>query len=113
MLLKRRPGMSFEEFVAYYESTHAKLGVRALPTAQRYFRRFLTPYPDASIETDVDVITEIWFKDRATLDAAMAHLQDQVLAQEIAADEERLFDRSKMRFFVVDERESVLSDGSE
>ena len=112
-LLKKRPGMSTEEFRAYYENTHARIGERVLPTAERYFRRFLNPFPPPApgqaVENDVDVITEIWFKDRATFDAAMAHLQEPAIAALIAADEENLFDRSKIRAFTVEERESSLT----
>jgi len=112
-LLKKKAGMSFEDFVEYYETTHAKLGVRVLPTAERYFRRYLSPFPAAESgerqETDYDVITEVWFKDRATFEAAMSDLSDPVIAEEIAQDEEQLFDRSRIRFFTVEEYESQLN----
>ena len=48
VLLKRKPGMTFEDFVTYYESTHAKIGERVLPTAERYFRRLLEVSPQES-----------------------------------------------------------------
>ncbi len=111
-LLKKKAGMTTEAFKAYYEGTHARLGKRVLPTAERYFRRFLTPFPPPgpgeAVDSDVDVITEIWFKDRATFEAAMQELQQPTIAAEIAADEEHLFDRSKIRAFTVDEHESSL-----
>ncbi len=117
VLLKRKPGMTFEDFVTYYESTHAKLGERVLPTAERYVRRYLTPYSrlqsEQAQEPDYDVITEVWYKDRATFEAAMSSLSDPIIATEIAEDEERLFDRSKIRFFTVEERESQLGEGRE
>ena len=82
VLLKRKAGMTFEDFVNYYESTHAKLGERVVPTAERYIRRYLTPYPtpepEQGQEPDYDAITEIWFKDRATFEAAMSSLDDPV-----------------------------------
>ncbi len=109
-LLKKKAGMSPEAFRAYYEGTHAKLGERVVPTAERYFRRFLTPFPPPApgqmVDSDVDVITELWFKDRAAFDAAMQELQEPAIAAEIAADEENLFDRSKIRAFTVEEYES-------
>ena len=111
-LLKKRPGMSVDDFKAYYEDTHAKLGERVLPTAERYVRRYLTPFPPVTpgqaSEQDVDVITEIWFKDRATFEGAVAKLQEPEIAAEITADEERLLDRSRIRLFTVEERESPL-----
>ena len=49
VLLKRRPGMTTEEFKHYYENYHSKLHERVgkgepfMPTAQRYVRRYITP----------------------------------------------------------------------
>lgn len=112
-LLKRKPGTTMEEFRAYYETSHRLLGERVLPTAERYFRRYLTPFsPDPGApaqEQEFDVITEIWFKDRATFDAAMASLGDPSTAQEIMEDEARFMDRSRIRLFTVEECESAQS----
>ncbi len=112
MLMKRRPGMTPEAFKDYYETTHARIGERVLPTAERYFRRFLTPISPPAVgpvvEPVADVITEIWFKDRATYETTMAKLGDPAINAEIVADEEKLFDRTSIRMYAVDERESRL-----
>lgn len=113
LLLKRRPGMTRDDFVAYYEGVHAKLGERLLPTVERYMRRYLKPFPGSAdgqdAETDYDVITELWFRDRPAFEAAMAGLGEPATAKELAQDEERLFDRSKIRFYTVEEFESTLA----
>jgi uncharacterized protein (TIGR02118 family) len=110
VLIKRKPGMTFADFMTYYEGTHAKLGERVLPTADRYFRRYLTPYTGLERgpeqEPDYDVITEIWFKDRATFETAMSQLRESDIAKEIEEDEKQLFDRSRIHFFTVEECES-------
>lgn len=113
-LLKRRPDLSMEEFVRCYESGHARLGERLLRgAAARYVRRYLQPVPNP--ETGVvedgehDVVTEVWFDDRAAWEATMARLSTPEVMAEIVADEETLFDRSRNRFFLVDERDSDLS----
>ena len=112
MMMRRRPGMTPEAFKAYYETTHARIGEKVLPTAERYFRRFLTPLgPPAAgplVEPVADVITEIWFRDRATYEATMAKLAEPATIAEIVADEEKLFDRTSIRMYAVDERESDL-----
>lgn len=112
MLMKRRPGMTPEAFKDYYETTHARIGERVLPTAERYFRRFLTPLgPPAEgpvLEPVADVITEIWFKDRATYEATMLKLAEPATVAEIVADERNLFDRTSIRIYAVDEWESKL-----
>lgn len=112
-LLKRRPGMSRADFIAYYESNHARIGVKYLTGhACRYVRRYVQPVPDPVTgvpdEPEHDVVMEIWFADRAAFDATMARLAEPAVAAEIAADEERLFDRSKHRHFFVEEHESPL-----
>jgi hypothetical protein len=115
MMMKRRPGMTPEAFKDYYETTHARIGERVLPTAERYFRRFLTPLGPPAVgpvvEPVADVITEIWFKDRATCDATMAKLADPATLAEIVADEEKLFDRTSIRMYAVEECESTLRPG--
>jgi EthD domain len=110
--LKRRPDLSREDFMRYYESKHRKLGERYCPKAKRYFRRYLQPLPDvvtgAFGDFDYDVITEMWFEDEAAYRAAMADITRPEAAAAIGTDEDNLFDRSMNRLFVVEEHESVM-----
>lgn len=108
-LLTRRPGMSKEAFADYYETHHRVIGEKYLGGhAVRYFRRHLTPLDGVAHGDDPDVVMEIWFRNRAELDACFAALMAPGPAAEIAADEERLFDRTRIRSFLVEERESDL-----
>ena len=113
-LLKRKAGMSREDFIAYYENNHRVIGEKYLRAhACRYVRRYLQPLPHPMtgeiIEPDYDVLMEIWFPNEAALNATMAVLTAPAAAAEIAADEEKLFDRPKMRMFTVQEFESELN----
>ncbi|MEN3976438.1 EthD domain-containing protein [Emcibacter sp. SYSU 3D8] len=112
-LLKRRQGMSFEDFVTYYETHHRKIGEKVLPTCVRYMRRYLRPVPNPvtgeAAELDYDVLTEMWFETREAFEAAMTALSAPEVAAEIAEDEEKLFDRSKNRFCTIEEHESKLA----
>jgi EthD domain len=108
LLLKRRAGMSFEDFKRYYETRHAVLGASVLPHAARYRRNFLQPMGDAAPDA-YDCITEVWFENQADMDASLAFAQRPDNAARLAEDEEKLFDRSKIRFYVIDsECESEL-----
>lgn len=113
-LLRRRPGMSVEEFRAYYELHHARLGEKhAGPHAVRYVRRFLDAAPGASTMEDpngFDVITELWFATQDDLDAAVEHLTSAAVQAEIVADEERLFDRSRTQSYLVTEHDSQIGN---
>jgi uncharacterized protein (TIGR02118 family) len=112
-MLKRRKGLSREDFVRYYESTHAKLGEKHVPNAARYVRRYLQALPEPFTgtvrEPDYDVVTELWFHNQADMDAAMSHLVEADVSQEIARDEENLFDRPMNRVYLVEEVDSTMS----
>ena len=107
LLLKRRAGMSFEDFVAYYETTHSVLGRKLLPTALRYERRYLRSMggvvENTGPDDTYDCITEVWFEDHAAMGAALASAAEPKNAALLAADEANLFDRSKIRFYVVED----------
>lgn len=109
-LLKRRPGLSMAEFIAYYESAHARIGEKYLGGhALRYRRRFLHSLTDPEpADKPYDVAMEIWFEDRAAFDRTMRLLREPAAAAEIAEDEERLFDRPHNRTFFLEEHESDL-----
>jgi hypothetical protein len=108
-LLKRREGMSREDFRAYYETSHRRIGESVLAGyATRYVRRYLTPADGEDQTCDADVVLEIDFPDEATRDACFTALAQPETAAMIAADEEKLFDRSRIRSFNVTESASEL-----
>jgi len=109
-MLRRRPGMSRADFIEYYESHHARLGEKYVPNAVRYVRRFLEPVPGpwSKPADDFDVITELWFANQQEADRAMTHLSEPKIHDEIAADEERLFDRARSQVYLITEHESVM-----
>lgn len=111
-LLKRRPGMSLEEFRRYYEENHAPLGLSLMPQARRYMRRYVVPvaYPTTgkSGEPDFDVVTEVWCENRESYEALLAHISRPEIMSLIIEDERKLFDRSKTRLLAVEECESRI-----
>jgi hypothetical protein len=116
-LLKRKPGMSMDEFINYYETKHSKIGEKYLAShAVRYFRRYLRPLPESIIPTPMeqyyDVVMEIWFPDLSALSATFEVLMKPEVQKEIIEDESKLFDRSKIHVYLVEEHESKLT-GSE
>lgn len=108
-LLKRRQGVSREEFRAYYESHHRLIGERVLSGyATRYVRRYLTPADGVDHLCDADVVTEIDFPDEPTRASCFAAMAEPELLAEITADEELLFDRTRIRTFSVTEFASEM-----
>lgn len=107
-LLRKRPDISKDAFISYYETQHAVLIARLLPDILEYRRNFIDLdgaflFPGAAA-IDFDVVTELWFEDRAAYDRFVAMSADPDIARQIAEDEENLFDRSATRMFTVDER---------
>lgn len=95
VFLKRRKDLGLAEFIDYYEAHHRKIGERVLAGyAVTYVRRYLDPAHLSTPNPPFDVITEMWFADWATQKACMAHLSDPAIAQEIQADEAKLFEPS-------------------
>lgn len=113
-MLKRKAGMSREEFLRYYEQHHARLGEKYVPNATRYVRRFLDPMagPSGGGDAEYDVLTELWFKNQAEMDKAMKLLSDPKVHAEIEADEKVLFDRAATRMYVITERDSKMGASS-
>ena len=112
---KRKPGMTFEDFVDYYKNKHAKLGEQVMKRAGgvRYIRHYIVPASSGlhagDEESDFDVITEFHFPDRESYEACFA-IAGGEMQEEFAADEEKFADRSAIRLFLeVEEDESDLS----
>jgi hypothetical protein len=112
-LLKRKPGMSMDEFIDYYETKHSKIGERYLSShAVQYVRRYFRPMPESIIPTPMeqhyDVVMEIWFPDYQALSDTFTVLMKPEVQKEIIEDENKLFDRSRIHVYLVEEHESDL-----
>ena len=113
-LLKRHPDLSMEEFIEHYETVHRKIGEKWLSKfAVKYVRRYLREVPESvypgKMLRNYDVVMEIWFPDRKAFEDCFAVLVTEEAQAEIRPDEDRLFDRENMHFFIAEEHESDLS----
>ena len=112
-LLNRLPGLGVDEFREYYETKHRLIGEKYLQGyACKYMRRYPQSRPERGsgkvFEPDFDVMLEIWYPDQQSYEACNQHLAEPDIAAEIAADEEQLFDRSQMRFYLLHEEVSDI-----
>jgi hypothetical protein len=108
-LLKAKAGLSRDKLIEYYENSHAPLIMRLMPEIIAYRRNFIDPEGafEFGASRDFDVITEICFENRAAYDRFVARSADPKIAQQIAEDEEHVFDRAATRMYVVEERTSA------
>ena len=106
-VMARKPGLSKAEFIDYYENHHVPL-IRSMFEFAEY-RRSYVDLTDAILapeveKPDFDVVTELWFNNRADYEAMLAGPDDPAIARRVADDEAHFLDRAKTRFFIVDER---------
>ena len=111
LFVKRKPGLSHEEFRAHYESTHAPLATRSLPHLFRYARNYLVPFPGQP-DPPYDCVTEFWFDDAAGLKASIEWTRS-AEGQVLARDEENFMDRPTMLTFLADEVHLPTGGGTE
>ena len=106
-LIKRKPGLSREEFIQHYEEVHAPLALKHFPTFKRYVRNYVIALPGTE-EPDFDCITEFWFEDIEGAMAVTEALGDYKteIGRIFLDDEEKFMDRGSRVSFLVDERVS-------
>jgi uncharacterized protein (TIGR02118 family) len=102
LFVKRKAGLTAEEFRARYESGHVPLAIAELKHLRRYHRNYVKHTPGMP-EPDFDVLTEFWFDDSAGWKATAAYALDPVTGRKLAEDEAEFMDRSTMRFVMVHE----------
>jgi hypothetical protein len=111
-LLKRKPGMSMQAFIDYYENVHSKMGEHFLRRAKRYQRRYvqpeINPITGEAVELDFDVVMELWWESRADFEATMQEISGGEAHALMFEDEERLFASHDHRTFTVEEHETDM-----
>lgn len=109
-LLKKKAGVSTEDFRRYYETKHAPLVQRTLPVGGDYRRNY--PYlirvegKEVEGEPEFDAIAEMWFADDAAYEAFAQAMRDPAVRAAIVKDEEQFLDRSATRILMVEEHRS-------
>lgn len=101
LLLRRKPGMTMEEFIDYYENNHAPLCMELYPGLFADYRRsYILPdgmYSAAHVGAaapvpEFDVISELWFRTQEDYERMQAGFADPQIGPRLRADEMNLFD---------------------
>ena len=100
--IKRKAGVSREEFARHYEEVHVPLAMKHFPF-RKYLRNYVIKQPEAE-EPDFDCVTEVWFETMDDCQAA-AEFSASKEYKVIADDEEKFMDRNSILAFIVEERE--------
>jgi uncharacterized protein (TIGR02118 family) len=105
LLVRRKPGITREEFRRYYESRHAPLAASQLRSCLRYVRNFVIE--DVAGEPDFDCVTEFWYELDGPWREARDYIASEASRQVLAEDEAKFMDRGSMRVVVVAECETA------
>lgn len=115
--LKRLPGMSREEFQAYWRERHAPLVQRHAQVLgiARYVQSHTLPEgtahalaePRGSAGQDYDGVAELWWTDMASFAAAGQTDEGRAAGQELLEDEARFIDLPNSPIFLVEEKQFV------
>lgn len=113
VLLKRKPGLSFEEFRAHYEGSHALLGEKYFGHLFASYRRNYIPVGvrldnQQPVENAYDCLTELVFKDAEGYQELKRIVGDPEIRRTLIEDEERFLDRAACANAVSEPIESRL-----
>ena len=98
--LKRKPGMTQDEFTRYWEEIHAPIILEHIPGLVKYVQNHLVRLNDR--EPQYDGVAEVWFKDMDSCRAANKwYLSDQ--GKIVRDDEARFIDTNKQVIFICQE----------
>jgi hypothetical protein len=118
---RKRPDMTAEEFLDYYENQHtqlaAKIGKPAIPNAVRYVRRYLTPVANPVTgevyDSGYDCIMEIWWNRREDFETSQRLISDPERLPHTLEDEKKLFATHANPICVVEEHDSPMGPHGE
>jgi len=112
-LLKKKPGLSRDAFINYYEQRHAPFVCGLVPMGHDYRRSYTQKMRVSGKEVndtfDFDCVSELWFAGDVAYQAFAAAMARPEIFAQIVADEEIFLDRAASRIMIVDERKSFDS----
>lgn len=100
--LKRRSGMTLQEFKDYRRDVHAPL-LFAIPEAERYIKRFVVSYPVPASnfpEPSYDAVVEAWFD---TIDDLNALYRSENFRTKVDPDHPNFIDMSQVGRIISEE----------
>lgn len=104
-LLKRKPGLSRQEFIEHYEQIHVPLIMKHTAGVVAYARNYVCA-PEGAGEPGFDSMTEIWHQDMAAFEAVL-NSRETAGGRAIQEDERTFLDTAAIRFILVNETVSL------
>lgn len=108
LLARKRADVSFAQFRAHYSDHHVHLMNGLLKHGAAVHRRNFVIHADPASPGEYDVISEVFYEDRATAEATMRELADPEVHRQRIADEVRFLDPASVRVFMVEAETTVF-----
>lgn len=102
-LIKRKDGLTHEEFLRYWKDVHGPIAVRLVPGLRKYIQGHAIGTSGG--ELDIDGIAELWFDNMEAIQNYAAWRKTDA-AKELLEDEDKFIDKS--RFIRVFAQEQVI-----
>jgi uncharacterized protein (TIGR02118 family) len=96
--LRRKPGLSKEEFLHHWLENHGPLAAGIVPG----LRKYVQSHPVPGFESDIDGIVELWWDDVASFNAYLVWRQTDA-SKVLREDEEKFVDTGRWVRFVAKE----------
>jgi uncharacterized protein (TIGR02118 family) len=96
--IKRKPGLSKEEFLTYWKEIHGPLAANVVPGLIKYVQC----HPVPGFPSDIDGIVELWWDSPAAFREFLAWRQTDE-SKVLRDDEEKFVDTSQWNRFVAQE----------
>lgn len=102
LLAKKRPDLSAEAFRDYYSNHHVPLMNRLLDHGAAVHRRNFITHTNPDEPGEFDVISEVYYEDRATAEATMREMADPEIHRRRIEDEMNFLIAESVRVFMVE-----------
>ena len=99
-LLKRKPGLTDEEFYGHWKEIHGPLAARVIPGLRKYVQNHSVAFP--RVKNEFDGFAELWFDDLEALEEYFIWRQTDE-AKVLLDDENKCFDWSQAIRCIVNE----------
>jgi len=118
LFIKRKAGLTREEFIDYYENRHVPLVRGKVPPARLYRRNYVMEGAEVSgiagasaAALGFDCVSEIGFATRAEAEEHIAAYLDPANNPEIVADENNFIEPGGLTFVLVEPRQTADYSG--
>ena len=107
MPIKKRPDITREKFMDYYTNHHVPYIHKLLPKGAAVHRRNFVAAPSPLGPDDYDVISEVFYEDRATAEGAMKAFADPDIHRLAQEDEDQFILPGSIKRYIVEVHETV------